>query len=142
VAEPAPPPPATVLATARGTVLLVEDDAALRVLLTETLTRAGCTVRAAANGEAALRIAREAAGLDLVVTDVVMPHLGGCELISRLAAARPGLRALLISGHAWEPADWTPPAGTVVTYLQKPFAAASLLERVRTCLAAPAPPAP
>jgi len=135
-------PQAPVVATARGAVLVVEDEAALRALLTETLTRAGCTVTTARDGETALEVARRADELDLVVTDVVMPRLGGRELVSRLAAERPGVRVLMISGHAWNPADWTPPAGATVAYLQKPFTPGTLLERVRACLGAPPAPRP
>ncbi len=140
--KPAPAPrpaPATVLAG--GTVLVAEDEPPLRMLLAETLTRAGCRVLVAEDGVTALEAARIAGEpLDLVVTDVVMPRLGGRELVTRLAAERPGLRVLMISGYAWGPTDWTPPEGAVVAYLQKPFAPSALLEQVRACLAAPGPP--
>ena len=140
--SPAPAtPPAPVAAAAGGTVLVVEDEPALRGLLAETLSQAGWTVLAAADGVAALEVARRAPGtLDLLLTDVVMPRMGGRELVAQLAAERPGLRVLMISGYAWGPPDWSPPDGTPVAYLQKPFAPSTLLERVRACLAAPAPP--
>jgi PAS domain S-box-containing protein len=139
---PAPPPrPAPAAAPTRGTVLVVEDEPALRDLLAETLSRAGCTVLSAGDGEAALEVARRSDGaLDLLLTDVVMPRMGGRELVARLAAERPGLRVLMISGYAWGPPDWTPPDGARVAFLQKPFAPSTLLERVRACLAAPARP--
>jgi PAS domain S-box-containing protein len=141
---PAPSPaprPATATAPARGTVLVVEDEPALLALLVETLSRAGCTVLSAGDGEAALEVARRSDGtLDLLLTDVVMPRVGGRDLVTRLASERPGLRVLMISGYAWGPPDWTPPDGARVAFLQKPFAPSTLLERVRACLAAPARP--
>jgi len=140
-AQPAPPRPAPAPKPAHGTILVVEDEPALRELLAVTLSRDGCTVLVAEDGQAALEAAQRAtAPLDLVVTDVVMPRMGGRDLVTRLAAGRPGLRVLMISGYAWGPPEWTPPEGTTVAYLQKPFAPSTLLEHVRACLATPAPP--
>jgi CheY-like chemotaxis protein len=118
-----------------GTVLVVEDEPGVRALVCRTLEREGCTVLAATDGEAALETALTHAGpIDLVVTDVVMPRLGGRELAARLIASRPGLRFLFISGYADDVRalhDFDVPAGA---FLPKPFAPEQLVERVRALL--------
>ena len=117
------------------TLLLVEDEPAVRRLLSRTLRRHGYRVLEAENGLAALAVA-EAAGpeLDLLVTDLAMPHLGGAELAAKLQAMRSDLRVLLLSGHA-APHDGS--ANTAIRgarFLQKPFDDESLLREVRFLL--------
>jgi two-component system cell cycle sensor histidine kinase/response regulator CckA len=85
------------------TLLLVEDEEGVRRLLRRMLVRMGFQVIEAMNGVDALRVSDEHQGqIDVLVSDVSMPHMGGVELGGRLLAARPGLRVLLVSGHAEE----------------------------------------
>jgi signal transduction histidine kinase/CheY-like chemotaxis protein len=118
-----------------GTLLVAEDEDAVRALIVRSLRDAGFTVLEARDGEEALEVAwRAATAIDLVVTDVVMPRLGGREMTARLATGTRRPRVLFISGYASEaldPADLTEP-GT--GYLQKPFTPSVLLDRVRGML--------
>ena len=85
---------------ASGAVLLVEDDAALRELLSRSLAQAGYAVDVAESAEEALGLVREGAtNPDLLVTDVVMPGMSGPALARAMATIKPGLRVLLISGY-------------------------------------------
>ncbi len=112
------------------TILVVEDEAPVRELITRILAGAGYTVLAAAGGPAALELAHAHAGtIDLLLTDVIMPGMLGQELAERLRAARPGLRSLYMSGFSeWMLGQTTAPAP--VALLEKPFTAAALLARV------------
>ncbi len=123
------------------TVLLVEDQAPLRDMLREALQLLGYRVLVAADGEAAIAAARRHRGqLDLLVTDVVMPRLDGCELARRLSADRPGIRVLYMSGHG---IDTATRRGMVEgsTLLEKPFSTETLSLRVREVLDQPPPDA-
>jgi PAS domain S-box-containing protein len=121
------------------TVLLVEDEAAVRHLADRILTELGYTVLAAANGEEALRVAG-AHGLeliDLVLSDVVMPVMSGTEMVERLRARRPELRILFTSGYpgtAGVDRFLDDDAG----FLQKPFTMDVLTQKVREVLDGPA----
>ncbi len=130
----APPPSRAATTRVQGTVLLAEDESAVRRVLVRTLRDRGFTVLEAEDGEVALAIAAAYQGeIDALVTDVVMPRLGGRELASRLGAQRPGTRVLFMSGYAGgsSPGD-TLPANAA--YLQKPFPADTLLKRLRELL--------
>ncbi len=83
------------------TILLVEDDPALRVMSATLLRRLGYTVFVAANGVEALRLKRQSVvgPIDLLFTDVVMPHMGGQELASRVRASHPGVKILFTSAY-------------------------------------------
>src|SRR5439155_2284266 len=82
------------------TVLLVEDEHAVRALAREVLRRHGYVVLEARHGVDALRLAeRHRDDIHLMITDVVMPHMGGRELAERLVAARPKMRVLFMSGY-------------------------------------------
>jgi signal transduction histidine kinase len=121
------------------TVLLVEDNDAVRDLSALALRRRGYTVFEATNAEAAIEWARSA-GIrpDLLVTDIVMPGLSGPELAQCLTEADPALRVLFISGYT-EAADEAQGAYLAgVPFLQKPFTAGKLAERVRLVLDTPA----
>jgi two-component system, cell cycle sensor histidine kinase and response regulator CckA len=121
------------------TVLLVEDDEAVRVLVGEVMRRRGYHVLEAAGGEEAVEMAgRHAGPLHLLITDIVMPGMTGQDLTRRLLEVRPGLRALLISGYSGERVDVGALAAPSVAFLQKPFSPGLLAQRVRELLDAPA----
>jgi two-component system cell cycle sensor histidine kinase/response regulator CckA len=111
------------------TILLVEDDAAVRHVLETMLRRHGYEVWACPSPEHALKIAaRQGAAVRLLITDVVMPGMGGRDLAARLTALCPGLAVLYISGYAdtWNDLD--------AAFLQKPFAPETLALKVRELL--------
>jgi two-component system, cell cycle sensor histidine kinase and response regulator CckA len=118
-----------------GTVLLVEDEPALRAVTRRILERAGCTVIEAPHGEAALEYAREhRGGIDLLLTDVVMPGMSGRELASCLTREMPGIRVLYTSGYMDDAIMRHGIEEDKVDFLPKPFAPALLTERVRDLL--------
>ena len=117
------------------TLLLVEDEAAVRSSARRLLERHGYTVVEARHGVEALRVVEEAAvHFDLVLTDVVMPEMGGRELVERLRARSPGLKVLFMSGYSERAisADGTMPPGT--GFVEKPFTVEQLLRRLRKVL--------
>jgi len=121
------------------TVLLVEDQDALREVVRESLRLLGYRVLVAPDGEAALELARRHEGaLDLLVTDIVMPRLSGGALASRLLAERPALRVLYITGHA---TDMVTRHGALEAgvLLEKPFSTEALSQKVREVLDRPPP---
>jgi CheY-like chemotaxis protein/two-component sensor histidine kinase len=127
--------------TRGGRLLLVEDDSAARRALDEFLREDGHTVLVAANGAEALRLFETQPPVDLVITDFVMPGIRGPDLVERLRASRPDLRALFMSGYASDTvAEQVDPNFTV--YLQKPFDIDDLLARVRELVAGAARGAP
>ena len=129
---PAAATPEATPAAARETVLVAEDDEAVRRLVQDVLEGAGYRVLAAGTGEAALALAADHAGpVDLLVSDVVMPGMRGPELAARLAEARPGVPVVLMSGYADR--DLRIGAETPV-FLAKPFTPGALLEGVATVL--------
>jgi DNA-binding response OmpR family regulator len=116
-------------------VLVVEDEPAVRALAARWLQARGYTVLTAPTGRAALDLSAEHAGpLHLLVTDVVLPDLPGHALAQQLAAARPELRVVYISGYDAETVRGRGllPAGG--DYLPKPLAAETLAARVRAAL--------
>jgi CheY-like chemotaxis protein len=126
------------LARGTETVLLVEDEAVLRELVGEMLSSLGYAVVQAANGPDALRIAaRSDAAIDLLLTDVVMPGMGGPELAATLGEARPGLHVLYMSGYTHDAMARHGVLESGVVLLQKPFEVATLARRIREALAAP-----
>jgi CheY-like chemotaxis protein len=119
------------------TILLVEDEAALRSMIREILEEAGYTVLAGATPEEALALTRDHAGpVPLMLTDVVMPQMGGRDLAAQVAALRPGLRVLYMSGYTDEAVVHHGMLDVGTQFLQKPFTTDALLSRVRDLLAA------
>ena len=122
------------------TILVVEDAEPLRVLTKEFLTASGYTVLEAANGDEAIRIAQSHAGpIDLLLTDVIMPRMGGKPLVEQMAQIRPHTRVLYMSGY---PNDGIVQAGILangVALLEKPFTREILSKRVRQVLDEAAP---
>jgi signal transduction histidine kinase len=117
------------------TLLLVEDNDAVRELSALALRRRGYTVFEAATAEAAIEWARGCkVRPDLLVTDIVMPGLSGPELAHRLTEKDPTLRVLYISGYTDAADEAHGPFLAGVPFLQKPFTAAKLAERVRLVL--------
>jgi two-component system cell cycle sensor histidine kinase/response regulator CckA len=117
------------------TVLLAEDEPSVRALAATVLRDAGYTVVEAANGADALRAAEGHEGpVHLLLTDLVMPGMGGRELARRLREARPGLPVVFMSGYAEEvaPGRGRPEPGAA--YVQKPIAPDELARRVRQAL--------
>ena len=125
------------------TILLVEDDAQVMTAAGRTLRGAGYQVHAAAGGEEALQVAAAVPGrIDLVLTDVVMPGLGGPAVAERLRGQRPGLPVLFISGYAPEALSRGGTLEPGAAFLAKPFSPASLLAAVRASLDAASPSRP
>ena len=117
------------------TVLLVEDEDSVRELVRVTLSSRGYKVLEAEHGEAGLRVAEETNGtIDILVTDVVMPGIGGRELAKRIQSKRPNIKVLYLSGYT-EDAISTQGALTPGTaFLQKPFTLQNLAKKVREVL--------
>jgi two-component system cell cycle sensor histidine kinase/response regulator CckA len=135
-------PALAVSETPRGgeTILLVEDTESLREVIQETLEESGYTVLLASHGEEAVAIARERKGpIDLLLTDVVMPKLGGAELAKRLVVLRPEMRVLYMSGYTSHAISQQGIVGQEVALLQKPFTGDTLARAVREALSRPPP---
>ena len=121
--------------TAGETVLLVEDDVSVRALAGHVLRSAGYAVVEAGDGGEAVRVCeRHVGAVDLLITDVVLPQLGGAELADTLCALRRGMRVLFMSGY---PDDDLVRKGVLrskVAFIQKPFSPTELLRVVREVL--------
>ncbi len=114
-----------------GTILLVEDQAAVRMLLEDVLSEAGHRVLAAADGGAALALARKDGGVvDLLITDVVLPELSGPDLASQIAPRWPGIVVLYMSGSTGHALLNRGACKQDAAFLQKPFLPESLLSKV------------
>jgi len=120
-------------ATARrtGTILLVEDQAAIRMLLEDVLSEAGHRVLGAADGRAAVEIASDYAGaVDLLITDVVMPEMSGPDLASQMIPGRPNLIVLYMSGYTDHALLQRGALEQGAAFLQKPFLPEFLLSKI------------
>jgi two-component system, cell cycle sensor histidine kinase and response regulator CckA len=112
-----------------STVLLVEDEALVRDLLAKILRRAGYVVLEAEDGEAAVDLAaRYGDRIDVVVTDIAMPRLGGIEAAGALVAARPGMLVVYMSGHLDDERELA--AGPEGGFLRKPFEPDALVAKL------------
>jgi two-component system cell cycle sensor histidine kinase/response regulator CckA len=136
--EPAPqaeaPRAPTKPLTGNETVLFVEDEPVVRALARRTLEGYGYTVLEASDGLDALKIAQERQGpIDILVTDVIMPALGGIDLVERMIPLRPVIKVLFLSGYS---ADTIP--GPSISFLPKPFGPLDLAKKVRETLDSPA----
>jgi two-component system cell cycle sensor histidine kinase/response regulator CckA len=117
------------------TVLLVEDESGIRELACDFLQGRGYIVLAAMDGDEALRIAEGHEDLiHLLVTDIVMPNMGGKELAQRLREVRPQIKVLLMSGYPDHPALADAELDVQTTVLQKPFSLDMLAHKVRNLL--------
>lgn len=123
------------MALPRATILVAEDEPTLRAMIRRTLVRSGHDVLTAADGELALAAAAAHPGpIDLLITDVVMPNLGGGETARLLGLQRPGVGVLFMSGYSW--GESLPPIDPTkaVAYLQKPFDTKTFEARVAELL--------
>jgi PAS domain S-box-containing protein len=134
--QAAPPPRVSEPDPYRGTetVLLVEDEDLVRMFACHALEAKGYRVLLAKNGREAQRAVEQAGmAVDLVITDVVMPELGGRELAAQLHASRPDLRVLFMSGYSDAEGEHEPPKRDE-DLLPKPFAPTELARKVREVL--------
>jgi two-component system, cell cycle sensor histidine kinase and response regulator CckA len=117
-------------AATRETILLVEDEPAVRQLFAIALGRAGYRVHEARNGQEAIRVFEQLGpSIDLLLTDVRMPYMGGVELAQQLRARSSHLKLICISGY-----PGTSDLDVVGDYLAKPFSRDELLKKVREVL--------
>jgi len=117
------------------TVLVVEDQAEVRAYTAAALKAYGYQVRTADNPRAALLVAqREGKGIDLVLTDVVMPDMSGRDLAARLALIRPSLKVLYMSGYSSDLIEREGPLDDGLVLLEKPFSPEQLAQKVREVL--------
>ena len=115
----------------QATVLLVDDDPHVAATARRALERAGYVVVAAANGREALReVEAHGRPFDLVITDLVMPEMGGRELAARLTGMQPGIRVLYTSGYTAEAINQQAVLELGDAFLGKPFSPDGLLRRV------------
>jgi signal transduction histidine kinase len=120
------------------TILLAEDDEALRSLAARVLGGFGYNVLVARTGGDALRIVAEHVGpIDLVATDVVMPEMSGSQLVERVLKARPGIRVLFMSGYTDDEVMRRGVIDGQTAFLQKPFTPDMLAHKVRAVLDLP-----
>lgn len=133
--RPSGPIERRVSSTADETILLVEDEDSVRRLARRVLESQGYTVLEAINGEDALRMAADYGGvIDLLLSDVVMPELGGRLLAERLTAARPETEVLFITGYTDDEILRRGLLERGQHLLQKPFTATALAHEVRSVL--------
>ena len=119
------------------TILVAEDEAGLRKIVSELLKGLGYTVLLAEHGADALLVSEAHDGpIHLLVTDVVMPGIGGRELADRLVRSRPALRTLYLSGYTDDAVIAQGVFANEMTFLQKPFAGVDLAQKVRDVLEA------
>jgi two-component system cell cycle sensor histidine kinase/response regulator CckA len=125
-------PAPTTLEAGRETILLVEDEDEVRRLLRGALAQQGYTVIEASGPEEAIRLSgafRE--HIDLMLSDVVMPHMSGLDLARTLAPERPDMRVLFMSGYTEDPAFQD---GSATPFIRKPFTPRDLAEKLRDAL--------
>ncbi|HEX8849526.1 MAG TPA: ATP-binding protein [Gemmatimonadaceae bacterium] len=117
------------------TVLVVEDESAVRALVKRLLEKQGYRVLEARHGADAIALCqRQDAAVDLLLTDMVMPEMGGTELVERLQATSPELRALYMSGYTAGSSEHHEIIAPRSAFISKPFSAEELVRRVRAAL--------
>lgn len=133
--EVEPHEPARKAGAGTETILLAEDEDSVRKLLRNLLTAGGYKVLEAVDGTEALQIfERDPAGIDLLLTDVIMPGLNGRELARQALASRPELKVIYMSGYTDDVLAGAGPAGPGVPLLRKPLQLSSLETRIREVL--------
>ncbi len=132
VAYSSPPSTTGDMPGGRETILLVEDDPAVRTLVVRILQSCGYTVLTAADGREALTLSKShVGGVDMLISDVVIPHFSGRELAEEVQRLRPGIHVLFISGYTDDEVLRRGVLGAHMAFLQKPFTAQALAQRVR-----------
>ncbi len=116
------------------TVLVVEDEPAVRILILETLKDLGYAALEAADGPAGLEIVRSGARIDLLVTDVGLPGMNGRQLVDAAREARPGLKVLFVTGYAHNTLVGQAPLEPGMELLTKPFSLNELGKRIRALI--------
>ncbi len=120
-----------------ATILLVEDEPAVRMVTREALELGGYRVLEADGPAAAMHLAADPAiAIDLLLTDMIMPGMNGADLARRVREVRPGLVTLFMSGYAESDALRLATLEVKHKHIQKPFSVAGLLARVADALAA------
>ena len=119
------------------TVLLVEDETSLRDIVCQSLEASGYRVLSAASGAEALALNRAESRVDLLITDVVMPGMGGRRVAEVIRATRPHLRVVYMSGYTDSSIVDHGLLEPGVTFVQKPFTTDTLLRKIREVLDAP-----
>jgi DNA-binding response OmpR family regulator len=120
---------------ARKTILLVEDDAQLRKLACMVLEREGFEVLVASGPGEAFALAREGTrSIDLILTDVVLPHMNGRDLVDCVRAARPDIKVVFMSGFGNDVIARHGVLDPAVEFLQKPMTPTVLVAKVRAVL--------
>jgi two-component system cell cycle sensor histidine kinase/response regulator CckA len=121
--------------TTATTILIVEDNPSARIALEALLDALGYTVLAAGDGAEALAVFGEHADtIDLVMSDLILPQLGGPEVCAKLRAAKPGLPCVIMSGYPLEDESDRLRRLGITHWLQKPFNMRQLDELLRTLL--------
>jgi CheY-like chemotaxis protein len=116
----------------RPTVLVVEDEVLVRLVIADALRSQGFPVVEAANADEALTILQSSAAVDLMITDIQMPGpMDGLALTALARAGRPGLKVVIVSGHAAAP----PSAELSDAFFRKPYDLLQVLQRVNAILA-------
>jgi two-component system, cell cycle sensor histidine kinase and response regulator CckA len=113
-----------------GTIMIVEDDPAIRHMTAKLLERAGYEVIAVANGTDALAKARTAGPIDVLVTDVIMPAMSGIDLADQMMDAYPSIGVVLLSGYVEETLHIDRATSRGATFVAKPLSSTQLLETV------------
>lgn len=124
------------LARGEGSILLVEDEIALRDANAEFLSSMGYSVKCAASGPEALKVAKEPGEIDLVISDVVMPRMNGREFADQLMQVRPSAKLLFVSGYADDVVLQNGISTNGTPFLQKPYSLKQLGSKVNELLRA------
>ncbi len=138
--QKSPMPPVVTAPRSGGTILVVEDDEGVRMLVTEFLVELGYTVLQAADGVGGLRLATDLAQpIDLLLTDVGLPGMNGRQLADAVRVLRPQLKVLFMTGYAETAIVRSGFLGPGMSMLTKPFTLDALVGKVERILAEPAP---
>ncbi len=122
--------------TGHGTIILVEDDDPVRIFGARALRNKGYKVIEARSGEAALDLIRNAEAIDLLITDVVMPHMDGPGLVREVRELNPEMKVIFISGYTEDAFRQRLDSDIGIEFLPKPFSLKELAAKVRDVLAA------
>jgi CheY-like chemotaxis protein len=125
----------TTAGESRGTILVVDDEPILLNLAVTILSRSGYRALGAIDGPAAIAIFEQHPGIDLLLTDVVMPGLSGPALAQELISRSPALKVIFASGYGEETVPRLGPDDATIDFLGKPYTIKDLIARVDASLA-------